>query len=146
MDAAGAARPGDRPTRFDGQAFGGIQPGIFDDEYREIDESMVEGQLALRTPWPSNTAGHLVGSFEVESALVEHPAVAKAGVIRKPDPVAMEIVKAFVSLNEGYEPNESLRRELMNHTRTRLGPNVVGRSTSSPASRRRAPARSCAAC
>ena len=43
-----------------------------------------------------NTAGHLVGPFEVESALIEHPAVAEAGVIGKPDPVAMEIVKAFV--------------------------------------------------
>ena len=45
-----------------------------------------------------NTAGHLVGPFEVESALIEHPAVAEAGVIGKPDPIAMEIVKAFVSL------------------------------------------------
>ena len=50
-----------------------------------------------------NTAGHLVGPFEVESALIEHEAVAEAGVIGKPDPIAMEVVKAFVSLKDGYE-------------------------------------------
>ena len=60
-----------------------------------------------------NTAGHLVGPFEVESALIEHPAVAEAGVIGKPDPVAMEIVKAFVALKDGFEPTEKLRRELI---------------------------------
>jgi acetyl-CoA synthetase len=74
-----------------------------------------------------NTAGHLVGPFEVESALIEHRAVAEAGVIGKPDPVAMEIVKAFVSLKDGYEPTEALRRELMGHARARLGPGVAPR-------------------
>ena len=74
-----------------------------------------------------NTAGHLVGPFEVESALIEHPAVAEAGVIGKPDPVAMEIVKAFVTLNTGYEPTDALRRELLGHTRQRLGPGVAPR-------------------
>ena len=67
------------------------------------------------------TSGHLVGPFEVESTLMEHPAVAEAAAIGKPDPVAMEIVKAFVSLNGGYEPGEPLRRELMAFARTRLG-------------------------
>ncbi|MEX0785095.1 MAG: acetate--CoA ligase [Dehalococcoidia bacterium] len=74
-----------------------------------------------------NTAGHLVGPFEVESALIEHPAVAEAGVIGKPDPVAMEIVKAFVSLKEGYEPTPELRRELTRFARERLGPAVAPR-------------------
>ena len=60
-----------------------------------------------------NTAGHLVGPFEVESALIEHEAVAEAGVIGKPDPLAMEIVKAFVSLKDGYEESPQLRREIM---------------------------------
>ena len=55
-----------------------------------------------------NTAGHLVGPFEVESALIEHPAVAEAGVIGKPDPVAMEIVKAFVTLKDGYDRRDEL--------------------------------------
>jgi acetyl-CoA synthetase len=65
--------------------------------------------------------GHLIGPFEVESALMEHPAVAEAGVIGKPDPVAMEIVKAFVSLKRGHEPSDALRRELLGFARQRLG-------------------------
>jgi acetyl-CoA synthetase len=74
-----------------------------------------------------NTAGHLVGPFEVESALIEHPAVAEAGVIGKPDPLAMEVVKAFVSLNTGYEPTEELRRELMGFSRKKLAAAVAPR-------------------
>jgi acetyl-CoA synthetase len=65
--------------------------------------------------------GHLIGPFEVESALMEHPAVAEAGVIGKPDPVAMEVVKAFVSLKRGHEPSDALRRELLGFARQRLG-------------------------
>jgi acetyl-CoA synthetase len=67
-----------------------------------------------------NTAGHLVGPFEVESVLIEHPAVAEAGVIGKPDPIAMEVVKAFVSLKEGHEPSEKLREELKRFVMKRL--------------------------
>ena len=74
-----------------------------------------------------NTAGHLVGPFEVESALVEHPAVAEAGVIGKPDPIAMEVVKAFVALREGYEPSEPLRRELMRFARGKLAAGTAPR-------------------
>jgi len=71
------------------------------------------------------SAGHLIGPFEVESALMEHPAVAEAGVIGKPDPVLGETVKAFVSLKAGYEAGEALRRELLGHARKRLGPSVA---------------------
>ena len=67
------------------------------------------------------SSGHLIGPFEVESVLMEHPAVAEAGVIGKPDPVALEVVKAFVSLKVGHEPTEALRRELLAFARTRLG-------------------------
>jgi acetyl-CoA synthetase len=67
------------------------------------------------------TSGHLVGPFEVESILMEHKAVAEAGVIGKPDPVALEVIKAFVILNEGYQPAESLRRDILAFARTRLG-------------------------
>ena len=74
-----------------------------------------------------NTAGHLVGPFEVESALIEHPAVAEAGVIGKPDPVAMEIVKAFVSLKEGFEQTDKLRNEIKGFARKKLGPGVAPR-------------------
>ncbi len=71
------------------------------------------------------SAGHLIGPFEVESALMEHPAVAEAGVIGKPDPVVGEAVKAFVSLKPGFEAGEALRRELLGHARKRLGPAVA---------------------
>jgi acetyl-CoA synthetase len=67
-----------------------------------------------------NTAGHLVGPFEVESVLIEHPAVAEAAVIGKPDPLAMEVVKAFVSLKDGFQPTEELRRSIIAHARDRL--------------------------
>jgi acetyl-CoA synthetase len=67
------------------------------------------------------TSGHLIGPFEVESVLMEHPAVAEAGVIGKPDPVALEVVKAFVSLKVGWSPTPELRRELLAHARARLG-------------------------
>jgi len=71
------------------------------------------------------SSGHLIGPFEVESALMEHPAVAEAGVIGKPDPMAGEIVKAFVALRPGYEATEALRRELLGHARRRLGAAVA---------------------
>jgi acetyl-CoA synthetase len=67
------------------------------------------------------TSGHLIGPFEVESVLMEHPAVAEAGVIGKPDPVALEVVKAFVALKAGHEPTPALKRELLAFARTRLG-------------------------
>jgi acetyl-CoA synthetase len=73
------------------------------------------------------SAGHLIGPFEVESALMEHPAVAEAGVIGKPDPMIGEIVKAFVSLKKGFAPGEALRKELLGHARSRLGPAVAPR-------------------
>ncbi|KRE52875.1 acetyl-CoA synthetase [Phycicoccus sp. Soil748] len=67
------------------------------------------------------SAGHLIGPFEVESALMEHPAVAEVGVIGKPDPLAGEIVKAFVTLRAGYEATPALQRELITFGRHRLG-------------------------
>jgi acetyl-CoA synthetase len=67
------------------------------------------------------TSGHLIGPFEVESVLMEHRAVAEAGVIGKPDPVALEVVKAFVALKSGWTATPELRRELLAHARRRLG-------------------------
>ncbi|MCB9432455.1 MAG: acetate--CoA ligase [Ardenticatenaceae bacterium] len=71
------------------------------------------------------TAGHMVGPFEVESALMEHPAVAEAGVIGVPNPVIGELVKAFVSLKPGYEWTPQLRLELLGFGRKRLGSAVA---------------------
>ena len=73
------------------------------------------------------SAGHLIGPFEVESALVEHEAVNEAAVIGIPDDVAGEIVKGFVALKPGFQPNEELRRDIMAHARKQLGPAVAPR-------------------
>jgi acetyl-CoA synthetase len=73
------------------------------------------------------SAGHLIGPFEVESALMEHPAVAEAGVIGIPDPVAGEVIKAFVELRPGFAPTEELQLELIGFGRRRLGPAVAPR-------------------
>lgn len=131
-----------------------------------------EGELAIRTPWPSmmraylhaperyascfaggwylsgdlaridadgyvwfvgrgddviKSAGHLIGPFEVESALMEHPAVVEAAVIGVPDPVVGERVEAFVVLGPGFEPGEGLSRDLMAFARRRLGSAVAPR-------------------
>lgn len=74
-----------------------------------------------------NTSGERVGPFEVESKLVEHPAVAEAGVIGKPDAVRGQIIKAFVSLREGYEPSEELLEELRQHVKTGLAAHAAPR-------------------
>jgi acetyl-CoA synthetase len=71
------------------------------------------------------TAGHMVGPFEVESALMEHSAVAEAGVIGKPDPTIGEIVKAFVVLRPGHEPNEELKLDIIGFARKKLGAAVA---------------------
>ena len=142
-----------------------------------VTEPDVDGEIVLRTPWPSmmreylgmperyakafvgsdpgtrwyrsgdlarrdadgwfwfvgrgddviKSAGHLIGPFEVESALMEHPAVAEAGVIGIPDPVAGEVVKAFVALRSGYEENDDLVLELVGFARKRLGAAVAPR-------------------
>jgi acetyl-CoA synthetase len=73
------------------------------------------------------SAGHLIGPFEVESALMEHPAVAEVGVIGVPDETAGEVVKAFVGLKPAFEPSDDLRKELLGHARKRLGPAVAPR-------------------
>ena len=135
-----------------------------------VTDPALEGELALKVPWPSmmrgylhederykkcfvdgwyltgdlarrdgegyywfvgraddviKSSGHLIGPFEVESALMEHPAVAEAGVIGIPDAMAGEVVKAFVALKPGFEAGENLRRELLGHARKRLGAAVA---------------------
>ncbi|BBY20263.1 acetate--CoA ligase [Mycobacterium stomatepiae] len=71
------------------------------------------------------SAGHLIGPFEVESALTDHPAVAEAAVIGIPDPTVGEMVKAFVTLKNGVVADEDLRLELLGHARKRLGATVA---------------------
>jgi acetyl-CoA synthetase len=105
-----------------------------DERYRKCfaGDWYLTGDLARRDPdgyyWfvgraddMIKSSGHLIGPFEVESVLLEHPAVHEAGVIGKPDPVIGEVVKAFVALHPGTEPTEALRRDLLGFARRRLG-------------------------
>jgi acetyl-CoA synthetase len=71
------------------------------------------------------SAGHRIGPFEIESVLLEHPAVAEVGAIGVPDPVVGEVPKAFVALKDGFTPSEELKARLLGHARTRLGPAVA---------------------
>ncbi len=109
-----------------------------DERYRKcfVGEWYLSGDLAKRDAdgyfWfigraddVIKSSGHLIGPFEVESALMEHPTVAEAGVIGKPDPMQFETVKAFVALKPGYLPSEALRRELLGFARKRLGAAVA---------------------
>jgi len=73
------------------------------------------------------TSGYRVGPFEIESKLVEHPAVVEAGVIGKPDPERGEIIKAFVVLREGYQPSEELEKELRDFVKKGLSAHSVPR-------------------
>ena len=72
-----------------------------------------------------NVSGHRIGSAEVESALVSHPAVAEAAVIGKPDEIRGESIKGFVTLRMGNDPSEEMVAALKAHVRTELGPIAV---------------------
>ncbi|WP_018756583.1 acetate--CoA ligase [Paenibacillus terrigena] len=74
-----------------------------------------------------NTSGERVGPFEVESKLVEHPAVAEAGVIGKPDPMRGEVIKAFISLREGFEPSEELKADIAKFVKEGLSAHAAPR-------------------
>ena len=127
-----AIRPG-WPSRFRGY--------LHDDErYRRcfVDGWYLTGDLVTRDSdgfyWflgrsddVIKSSGHLIGPFEVESALLEHPSVAEAGVIGKPDEVAGEIVKAFVVVRSGFVADPALQRELIGFGRSRLGAAVAPR-------------------
>ncbi|MBJ7572086.1 acetate--CoA ligase [Bacillus halotolerans] len=73
------------------------------------------------------TSGERVGPFEVESKLVEHPAIAEAGVIGKPDPVRGEIIKAFIALREGFEPSDKLKEEIRQFVKQGLAAHAAPR-------------------
>ncbi len=73
------------------------------------------------------TSGERVGPFEVESKLLEHPAVAEAGVIGKPDSIRGEIIKAFIALNNGFTPSENLKEEISRFVKNGLAAHAVPR-------------------
>lgn len=107
-------------------------------EYFEIEGWYVSGDSAYKDEegyfWFQgrvddviNTSGERVGPFEVESKLVEHPAIAEAGVIGKPDPVRGQIIKAFIALRAGYEPSDELIEEIRSFVKTGLAAHAAPR-------------------
>ncbi|RXT13610.1 acetate--CoA ligase [Ammoniphilus sp. CFH 90114] len=74
-----------------------------------------------------NTSGERVGPFEVESKLVEHPAVAEAGVIGVPDAIRGEVIKAFITLRAGYEESDQLKAEITQYVKDRLAAHAAPR-------------------
>jgi acetyl-CoA synthetase len=74
-----------------------------------------------------NTSGERVGPFEVESKLVEHPAVAEAGVIGKPDPMRGEVIKAFISLRDGYTASDELKADITKFVKEGLSAHAAPR-------------------
>jgi acetyl-CoA synthetase len=150
VDAAIVERSGDRISVIDRPMTMGelaLRPGwpsmmrgyLHEDaRYRKcfVDGWYLSGDLAMRDAdgyfWfvgraddLIKSAGHLVGPFEVESALMEHPAVAEAAVIGLPDPLGGEMIKAFVVTKSGFVHDETLRRDLLGHARKRLGPAIA---------------------
>jgi len=94
-----------------------------------------------------NVSGHRMGTAEVESALVSHDTVAEAAVVGMPHPIKGQGIYAYVTLNAGVEPSDELKKELVKHVRTEIGPDrdprrhpVGSRSAENPVR-----ARSCAA-
>jgi acetyl-CoA synthetase len=75
-----------------------------------------------------NTGGHLVSPFEVESALLEHPAIAESAVTSKPDEINMEVVKAFITLKPGFTAGPDLELDIMNFIRKKLSPLAMPQS------------------
>ena len=68
------------------------------------------------------SAGYRIGPFEVESALVSHPAVAEAAAVAAPDDVRGQVVRAVVVLRDGFAPGEALARELQEHVKEKTAP------------------------
>ncbi|HWO74131.1 MAG TPA: acetyl-CoA synthetase, partial [Dehalococcoidia bacterium] len=70
-------------------------------------------------------AAHRIGTIEVESAILRHPAVAEAGCTGRPDELRGEVISAFVVLKNGQEPSEDLRKQILETVRQELGPVAV---------------------
>ena len=83
-----------------------------------------DGYIAIlgRSDDVLNVAGHRIGTAEVESALVSHPAVAEAAAIGVPDALKGEAIKAFVQVRAGHVPSDALAAALIDHVRRELGP------------------------
>ncbi|HEU0027114.1 MAG TPA: acetate--CoA ligase [Ktedonobacterales bacterium] len=112
------------PERY-GRDYWQILPGVYytGDSAQIDDDGYV--WFAGRADEIIKVAGHRIGTIEVETALLRHPAVAEAGVTGRPDELRGEVVSAFVALRAGYTPSEELTRELLATVREELGPVVM---------------------
>src|SRR5437764_12911155 len=109
------------PERY-GRDYWQILPGVYyTGDSASIDE---DGYVWFsgRSDEIIKIAGHRIGTIEVETAFLRHPAVAEAGVTARPDPVRMEVISAFVVLRQGHQPSEALRGELLDCCRREPGP------------------------
>ncbi|MBS1796987.1 MAG: acetate--CoA ligase [Acidobacteria bacterium] len=108
-------------------------PSRYERMWKQIEGCYVSGDVAMidedgyiqvlgRADDVLNVAGHRIGTADVESALVSHPAVAEAAVIGVPDEIKGESIVGFVQLRQGHEDHESLRASLVEHVRIELGP------------------------
>jgi len=106
-------------------------PALADGWYRTGDsvELEADGTVSFvgRADDVITSSGYRIGPFEVESALIEHPAVQESAVIGVPDLERTEIVKAFVALAPEFEPTQTLREELQHHVRQRLSAHAYPR-------------------
>ena len=112
------------PERY-GRDYWQILPGVYyTGDSASIDE---DGYVwfAGRADEIIKIAGHRIGTIEVETAFLMHPAVTEAGVTARPDELRGEVISAFVVLKQGYEPSEELRKELLSTVRSELGPVAV---------------------
>jgi acetyl-CoA synthetase len=105
----------------------------YERDWKQIPGMYVTGDVALkdehgyiavlgRADDVLNVAGHRIGTAEVESALVSHPAVGEAAAIGIPDPMKGEVIKVFVLLRAGQAPSDALSAALIEHVRRELGP------------------------
>ena len=108
-------------------------PARYERDWKQIPGCYVTGDVALRDKDGYitvlgrcddvlNVAGHRIGTAEVESALVSHPAVAEAAAIGVPDPLKGEVIKCFVQTRAGHTPSDALANILIEHVRRELGP------------------------
>jgi acetyl-CoA synthetase len=106
-------------------------PAIADGYYRTGDTVELEpdGRISFvgRSDDVITSSGYRIGPFDVESALIEHPAVIEAAVIGKPDPERTELVKAFVVLAQNFEPSDALAEELSQYVKRRLSAHAYPR-------------------
>ncbi|MCL5876221.1 MAG: acetate--CoA ligase [Candidatus Bathyarchaeota archaeon] len=109
------------PERFK-SAYFGRWPGIYVTGDYAIQDPDGYFWLLGRSDEVLKVAGHRIGTVELESALVSHPAVSEAAVMGKEDAVKGEVPVAFVTLRGGFQPSDELRVELIKHVRTTIGP------------------------